>query len=63
MVRRRRLATVLAYLTLELGALLGVPIRLDQIEEMSRLLNQTVASGVEPRGGGGAPPPDGGNDD
>jgi hypothetical protein len=58
MVRRRKLATVLAYLTLELGALLGVPVRLDQIEEMGRLLNQTLATRVERPDGGGDPPPD-----
>ena len=58
MVRRRKLATVLAYLTLELGALLGVPVRLDQIEEMGRLLSQTVATQVQRRDDGGDPPPD-----
>jgi hypothetical protein len=40
MAKKRRLATILTYLTLEMGALLGVPVRLDQIEEMTRLMNQ-----------------------
>lgn len=58
MRRGRKLATLLAYVTLELGALLGVPVRLDQIEEMSRLLNQTRAAGLELRDDGGDPPPE-----
>jgi hypothetical protein len=56
MAGRRWLATVLAYLTLELGSLLGVPVRLDQIEEMTRLLNQTLVTRVERRESGGDPP-------
>ena len=47
---------MVAYLTLELGAMLGVPVRLDQIEQMTRLLNQTVAARVERRENGGDPP-------
>jgi len=59
MRRKRKLATLAAYLTLELGALLGVPVRLDQIEEMSRLLNQTRAAGLELRDDdSGDPPPE-----
>lgn len=51
MARRRRLATILAYLTLEVGALVGVPVRLDQIEEMTRLLNRTQVTWSVERGG------------
>ncbi len=56
MARRRRLATILAYLTLEIGALVGVPVRLDQIEEMTRLLSRPQVSSVAERNGGGEPP-------
>lgn len=61
MARRRWLATVLAYMTLEMGALFGVPIRPAQIEEMTRLLNQTQVVYVEEDDNGGDPPdpPDG----
>lgn len=59
MLRGRKFATILAYLTLEWAALFGVPVRLDQVEEMTRLLNQTRAAGVELRDqGSGDPPPD-----
>ena len=63
MLRGRKMATVLAYLTLELAALLGVPVRVDEIEEMARLLNQTRAVGVERRKEAGDPPPDEGRAD
>ena len=56
MERKRRLATILAYLTLELGALCGVPVRVDQIEEMTRLLNQTQVTCVQKREDSGDPP-------
>lgn len=56
-VRRRKLAVALVYLTLELGALIGVPVRLDQIEEMARLLNRTLATEVQRRNDDGDPPP------
>jgi hypothetical protein len=61
MARRRRFATVLAYLTLEFAALLGAPIRPEQIEEMTRLLNRTQVVYVEEDDNGGDPPgtPDG----
>lgn len=58
MLRKRKFATILAYLTIELGALFGVPVRLDQIEEMARLINQTRVVGAEVREQGGEPPPD-----
>lgn len=57
-VRRRKLAVALVYLTLELGALIGVPVRLDQIEEMARLLNRTLATEVQRRNDDGDPPPE-----
>ncbi|HEX4954654.1 MAG TPA: hypothetical protein VF017_14780 [Thermoanaerobaculia bacterium] len=59
MVRKSKLATALVYLILELGSLSGVPVRLDQIEEMGRLLNRTVATEIERCDAGGDPPPDG----
>jgi hypothetical protein len=46
----------MAYLILELGALLGVPVRPDQIELMTRLLNQTQVTRVERGESGGEPP-------
>ena len=58
MVRGRKLAVALAYLTLHLGTLLGVPVRLDQIEEVGRLLNRTAVTEVRRRNDGGDPPPD-----
>lgn len=62
MVRKRKLATILAYLTLEIGALTGVPVRLDQIEEMTRLLSRPPQVLVESRDAGGDPPRAGGDD-
>ncbi|QQR75994.1 MAG: hypothetical protein IPJ17_10625 [Holophagales bacterium] len=59
MVRKRKLATLLAYLTLEFGALTGVPVRLDQIEEMTRLLSRPSQVLVLQRDAGGEPPPEG----
>ena len=56
MARRRKLATVFAYLTLECAALLGAPIRPEQIEEITRLLNQTQVVQVKEDDGGGDPP-------
>lgn len=66
MARRRRLATILAYLTLEVGALVGVAVRLDQIEEMTRLLNRTQVTWSTERDASGEPPekpPNPGGDD
>jgi hypothetical protein len=59
MAQKRRLATIFTYLTLELGAMLGVPVRLDQIEEMTRLLNRTQVVSVMPDEESGEPPPEG----
>lgn len=63
MERKKRLATILAYMTLEMGALLGVPIRLDEIEEMTRLLTRTAVVQVEREDAGGDPPTGGGSED
>jgi hypothetical protein len=57
MARKRRLATILTYLTLELGAMLGVPVRLDQIEEMTRRLQRATVEQVAPDQESGDPPP------
>lgn len=57
MPKKRRLATIFTYLTLELGAMLGVPVRLDQIEEMTRLLTQTQVVCVVKDEASGDPPP------
>jgi len=56
--RKRWLAKTLLYLILETGALLGVPIRLDQIEELTRIMNGAVVEEVVRRedDGGGDPP-------
>lgn len=43
-------------LTLELGAMMGVAVRLDQIEEMTRLLNQAQVASVQREDAGGDPP-------
>jgi len=43
-------------LTLELGAMMGVAVRLDQIEEMTRLLNQAQIVSVRREDAGGNPP-------
>jgi len=56
MARKHRLATILAYLTLEMGAMFGVPVRLDQIEEMTRLLNQSQVVQTMREDAGGDPP-------
>lgn len=56
MARKRWLATVFTYLMLELGALHGAPIRPEQIEEITRLLNRTVVTEVAQRDADGDPP-------
>ncbi len=56
MAKKRRFATILTYLTLELGAMMGVPVRLDQIEEMTRLLNKAQIVHVVREDAGGDPP-------
>jgi hypothetical protein len=56
MVRKRRLAAVFTYLMLEVGALLGAPIRPDDIDTITRLLNQTQVTEVAERDAGGDPP-------
>jgi hypothetical protein len=56
MARKRRIATVFTYLMLEVGALLGAPIRPDDIETITRLLNQTQVTELAERDAGGDPP-------
>lgn len=56
MARRRRLAKLLTYCMLEVGALVGVPIKLDEIERLTRLWNATVVECVAPGGENGDPP-------
>lgn len=41
-IRDRWLAKVVLYVTLELGAMMGVPIRPEDIEAMSRSMNDAV---------------------
>ena len=43
MAQRRWLAKTLMFLMLELGALFGVPMRPEQIEELTRMMNGTKA--------------------
>jgi hypothetical protein len=56
MARKLWLATAFTYLMLEYGALLGAPIRPEQIEEITRLFNQTQVTQVAERDAGGDPP-------
>ncbi len=56
MARKRWLATVFTYLMLEVGALLGAPLRPEQIQEITRLLNKTLVTEVAQRDDGGDPP-------
>ncbi len=57
--RKSWLGKVLIYAVLEFGALLGVPVRPDQIEEMTRQLNNTVAEVARPEKDPSGDPPDG----
>lgn len=41
MAQRRWLTKVLVFVMLEAGALIGVPMRPDQIEDLTRLMNGT----------------------
>ncbi len=54
---RRLLGTVLTYLTLEFAAMMGVPVRPEHIQEMTRLLKQSTAVRVERQHAGDDPPP------
>jgi len=58
MAQRHWLAKILMFLVLETGALVGVPMRPDQIEELTRILNQTAVVNVQRRedDGDGEPP-------
>ena len=57
MARKRRWTRRLLYLMLEVGALSGVPMRPEQVEELTRLLNGTAVVAVSRREDGGDPPP------
>lgn len=54
---RRWCAQVLIYAVLELGALLGVPMRPSEIEEMTRRMNNAVAELVRPEEDPSGDPP------
>lgn len=56
MTRQRWLATVFTYLMLQVGTLLGAPIRPEEIQEITRLLSQTRVTQVVRRDAGGDPP-------
>lgn len=56
MAQRRWLAKMLMFLALEVGALVGVPLRPDDIEQISRLMHRTVAVEVLERDDEGDPP-------
>ncbi len=58
MRRKQWLGAVFVYLNLELAALLGVPVRPDQVAEMTRLLGQTTVARVERQDAGTDPPPE-----
>ena len=47
--RKSRLKTLAMYMILEFGALIGVPMRPDEIERMTRQLNNAVALVAEER--------------
>lgn len=46
MAKRGWLAKILMFVVLEAGALLGVPMRPDQIEDLTRLMNETLVEHV-----------------
>jgi len=56
LARPRWLAKTLLYLTLEFGALVGVPMRVDEIEELTRLMNNTQVVQLLERDDDGDPP-------
>jgi len=56
MAKRRLLATLFTYLALELGVALGLPLRPEQIEELTRVLNQTQVVCVVKDEESGEPP-------
>ena len=45
---RKRLRTVCACLVLEMGVLLGVPVRAEQVEELLRSINQPRLAQTNP---------------
>lgn len=52
---RRWVGTLFVYLNLELAALLGVPVRPEEVSEVTRLLTQTQVTRVEQEGADGDP--------
>ena len=59
MARRRWLAKLLVYMMLEVGALGGLPMRPDQIEELTQLIQKTrVVHVVRRTEDGDGPPPE-----
>lgn len=57
MAQRHWLAKILMFLVLETGALVGVPMRPDQIEELTRIMNQTAVVSVQREDDGDGDPP------
>ena len=55
---KRRAGQILIYATLEMGALMGVPMRPDDIEEMTRRMNNAVAEVARPDEDPSGDPPD-----
>jgi len=51
------LAKILMFLVLETGALAGVPMRPDQIEELTRIMNRTAVVDVQRQDDGDDDPP------
>lgn len=47
MARKNFIAKIVLYAVIEMGALMGVPVRPDEIEELTRRLQGTVASTEE----------------
>lgn len=54
--RKNRLAKLLLFAVLEVGALAGVPMRPDQIEALLRMMNGTQIVDVMRRESAGEPP-------
>lgn len=55
---KRTLAKILVYTVLELGSLLGVPIRPDDIEELARRMNNAVEEAARPEEDPSGDPPE-----
>lgn len=55
---KTNLAKILIYTVLEFGALLGVPIRPDDIEELARRMNNVVEEAARPEEDPSGDPPE-----